>query len=132
MKKTKIIYYIFTVLFSLSISVGAYLQLTGADVTKEIILNLGYPLYLNYILGVAKILGVIAIWQTPLPFLVEWAYAGFVFDLLGGISSHVAIRDLTPASIFAGLNFVFAIISYGAYKKINLVDSKEKITKMHV
>jgi uncharacterized membrane protein len=46
-----------------------------------------------YILGVWKILGVIAILIPKFSLLKEWAYAGFFFAMSGGVFSHIASRD---------------------------------------
>ena len=55
--------------------------------------TLGYPTYLLTILGVWKILGVVAILIPKFPLLKEWAYAGFFFAMSGAIISHLAVND---------------------------------------
>lgn len=52
--------------------------------------SLGYPPYFPTILGVAKMLGVIALLAPGLPHLKEWAYAGFTFTFVGAIFSHLS------------------------------------------
>jgi hypothetical protein len=59
---------------------------------------LGYPVYFMTILGLAKLLGVVALLAPGQPLLKEWAYAGFAFNLVGAVSSHVFVGD--PASEF--------------------------------
>ncbi len=59
----------------------------------EDVKHLLYPAYFFTILGVWKLLGVIAILSPKLPLLKEWAYAGFVFDTTGALASHVAVGD---------------------------------------
>ncbi len=61
----------------------------GADM----IADLGYPIYLLTVLGISKMLGVIAVLIPKFPLLKEWAYAGFVFVMSGAIISHIAIGD---------------------------------------
>jgi hypothetical protein len=51
---------------------------------------LGYPQYLIPLLGVAKLLGALALINPWFPKLKEWAYAGFTFTLVGAIWSHIA------------------------------------------
>src|SRR5215470_12852026 len=46
----------------------------------------GFPAYLLTILGVWKLLGVIALLVPGFPRLKEWAYAGFFFDLTGAVA----------------------------------------------
>ena len=45
----------------------------------DMITHLGYPVYFLTILGIWKILGVIALLIPKFPLLKEWAYAGFFF-----------------------------------------------------
>lgn len=58
-----------------------------------VVVKLGYPIYLLTIIGIWKILGVIAILIPRFVMLKEWAYAGFVFVMSGALFSHLALRD---------------------------------------
>lgn len=51
---------------------------------------IGYRPYVLHLLAVAKVLGVIAILTPGFPRLKEWAYAGFMFDLIGATYSFYA------------------------------------------
>ena len=79
--------------------------------------GLGYPVYFIQFLGVAKVLGVIALLVPGFPRLREWAYAGFVFDLVGALYSVLSnkheVADWVPFILF------FALIagSYILYHK---------------
>lgn len=117
MKAWKIAYWIVTVLLSLFIvggSVPDILQVEGAVMLFE---QLQYPAYLLLIVGWAKILGVIGIWQRWWPFLREWAYAGLVIDLLGAFVSHLFVNDppLLYSASLAGLALTLA--SYALLRK---------------
>lgn len=70
--------------------IGDLLRVEDLQATME---NLGYPMYLLTILGVAKLLGVITVLAPGFTRLKEWAYAGFTFDLLGAFLSHLAVKD---------------------------------------
>jgi len=72
---------------------------------------LGYPAYFLRLLGVAKLLGVGALLIPGRPLLKEWAYAGFTFDLLGALASHLATGTAThaPPALFA---LVLVLASY--------------------
>lgn len=59
----------------------------------DMMTRLGYPAYLLTILGVWKILGVIAVLVPKFPLLKEWAYAGFFFAMSGAVVSHIAVGD---------------------------------------
>lgn len=44
-------------------------------------------------IGVAKLLGIVALLAPGFPTLKEWAYAGFVFDMAGAMYSHICVGD---------------------------------------
>ena len=88
------------------------MNLLRVELRQEAMANLGDPMYLMTILGVAKILGVIALLAPRLPLLKEWAYAGFTFDMLGAAASHAFVGD-SPAEIVTPLVVLaIAIASY--------------------
>src|SRR5262252_2049757 len=60
--------------------------------------HLGYPTYLLPFLGIAKILGVVAVLAPAPRTLKEWAYAGLIFDLVGALYSHLSAGD--PVSVW--------------------------------
>ena len=81
-KTHKIIYWVTTIFLSIGMLAGGIQQMLQIGGYNAIVTQLGYPLYLLSILGVWKILGVIAILIPNKPLLKEWAYAGFFFDAL--------------------------------------------------
>ena len=92
-KTNKIIYWIATVMLSIGMLSGGIAQLLKAQPNVDGIVHLGYPTYLLYILGVWKILGVIAILIPKYKLLKEWAYAGFFFAMTGAVISHNVVGD---------------------------------------
>ncbi|AWO02028.1 DoxX-like family protein [Chitinophaga alhagiae] len=112
MKKIKIIYWIFTGLMAAGLGVGAIFNAIGTPESVTYITNLGYPAYIVPFLGVAKILGIIAILIPGYPRLKEWAYAGLVFDLVGATYSH--IMQGYPAAAWAPM-FLFLAVVFGSY-----------------
>jgi uncharacterized membrane protein YphA (DoxX/SURF4 family) len=94
-------YWIFTILAALLFAVpGAALLLRVPHFTNDMA-QLGYPSYFLSLLGIWKLLGVVAILSPGLPRLKEWAYAGMVFDLTSAAISRVvkdghAIKILPP------------------------------------
>jgi len=111
-KRNKIIYWIATVWLALGmVSTGA-VQLFKAKEGQggvDMITHLGYPVYLLTLLGIWKVLGVVAVLIPRFPVLKEWAYAGFFFVMSGAIFSHIAIGD--PISeIFAALLLLFLTV----------------------
>ena len=93
MKKTKIIYWIFTGLITAMLGVGSVYDAISAPEAVDYVTRLGYPAYLVPFLGVAKLLGLIAILVPGYPRVKEWAYAGLMFDLIGAMYSHISRGD---------------------------------------
>ncbi|GAB3414372.1 DoxX family protein [Niabella aquatica] len=88
-KRNKIVYWIITLFLSIGMTAGGIQQLLQIGGYNEIVAALGYPLYFLSILGVWKLLGVIAILIPKFPLLKEWAYAGFFFVMSGAFVSHL-------------------------------------------
>lgn len=111
MKKITIPYWIFTVLVVLFMGVGAITDTVKATAAVDLFKHLGYPEYLLPFLGIAKIIGVIAILIPGIPRIKEWAYAGLIFDLTGAVYSTIAVDGFMP-----GLGFLPGyIIIAGSY-----------------
>jgi len=100
MKREELTYWVVTGLFCAAFVFGGLGHLFRAERMVEGMTTLGYPLYVMTILGVAKLLGVAALLVPGYPLLKEWAYAGFAFDLLGALASHVFIAD--PPATWVG------------------------------
>jgi uncharacterized membrane protein YphA (DoxX/SURF4 family) len=92
-KRSKIIYWIATIWLALGMVSTGIVQLIKMKEEEAMFTHLGYPAYLLTILGVWKILGVIAILVPKFPLLKEWAYAGFFFTMSGAVVSHLAVGD---------------------------------------
>lgn len=111
-KRNKIIYWVFTLWMSLGMVSTAIVQLMK---NKDEIANfttLGYPRYLMTIIGIWKILGVIAVLIPKLPLLKEWAYAGFFFVMSGAVISHLIVGDPIGKTFPAVLLLILVIISW--------------------
>lgn len=111
--RNRAIYWILTVLLMLPAVAGGVLELfTGRpESVAQTLVALGYPLYIMKILGLAKVLGGIAIVTGLIPRLKEWAYAGFSFDFLGATASHVLAGDSAHAA-FPLIFFAVLMVSY--------------------
>lgn len=92
-KTGKIIYWIATLWLALGMVSTGTVQILKMEEEVRAITNLGYPVYILTLLGVWKILGVIAILIPKFPILKEWAYAGFFFVMSGASISHIASKD---------------------------------------
>ena len=93
-KRNKIIYWVTTVFLAFGMLAQGLAHLFHTKGYVEIInVHLGYPIYFMNIIGVWKILGVIAILIPQFKLLKEWAYAGFFFVMSGALFSHIASGD---------------------------------------
>lgn len=92
-KSTKIIYWIATIWLALGMLSTGIVQIMQIKEEVDMMTHLGYPLYFLTLLGIFKILGVMAVLLPKRPTLKEWAYAGFFFSMSGAVFSHVAVAD---------------------------------------
>jgi len=119
MKKTKIIYWIFTALFCIMMLGSAIPDIMKHPMAiKGMHDQLGYPLYFISFIGIAKALGVIALLVPGFPRIKEWAYAGLMFDLIGATYSIISAGQ--PFSDWIGmlLPIILGTCSYIYYHKL--------------
>ena len=88
-KRNKIIYWIATIWLALGMLATGIVQLLKTEEEVALMTRLGYPVYMLTIIGVWKILGVVAILSPKFPLLKEWAYAGFFIAMSGAVISHL-------------------------------------------
>lgn len=110
--RNKIIYWIATGLLSIGMLGSGIAQLMHVKEMDELITHTGYPLYFMNIIGVWKILGVIAILLPGYALLKEWAYAGFFFLMTGALFSHLAMGDAGKAIMGPLFQTVFVVLSW--------------------
>ena len=111
-KRDKIIYWITTIWLALGMTSTAIVQLIRMDEEVQNFENLGYPVYLMSILGIWKLLGVIAILLPKTPLLKEWAYAGFFFAMSGALISHIIISDDVVELFGPALLLILTVLSW--------------------
>ncbi len=109
-KTKKIIYWIATIWLALGMLSTGMVQLLQVEDEMEMMRRLDYPDYFSAILGVWKILGVIAILVPKMPVVKEWAYAGFFFTATGAIISHICTGDAV-SEIFPALLLLVLIVT---------------------
>lgn len=112
-KRNKIIYWVATILLSFGMLASGISQILHVEAMNELITHVGYPLYFMYIIGVWKVLGVIAILIPKYPLLKEWAYGGFFFLMTGALLSHLFIGDIGNAILGPLFQTIFVIVSWG-------------------
>jgi uncharacterized membrane protein YphA (DoxX/SURF4 family) len=109
-KRNKIIYWIATAWLCLGMLSTAIVQLMGQQNELDSMKHLGYPVYLLTIIGIWKILGVIAVLVPGFLLLKEWAYAGFFFVMSGAVVSHLfksdGVGEIAPGLLLIALTFL--------------------------
>ena len=109
-KRDKIIYWISTIWLASGMLASGLQQIFHAKAFVDMLDHLRYPLYFLYILGVWKILGVVAILVPHFKQVKEWAYAGFFLAMSGAVFSHLALGDpiveVVPSLVLLTLTLV--------------------------
>lgn len=114
MKKShKIIYWVATALLAIGMLQSGIFAVLRTKQWIDLVTALGYPVYFLTIIGVWKILGVIAILVPGFKLLKEWAYAGFFFAMTGALISHLACHDYAVKSILGpSFQALFTVLSW--------------------
>jgi DoxX-like family len=113
MEKRKLIWYwIITVLLSFCIFFGGLAQALQLKEVLQGFKPLGYPTYFISLIGIWKMLGVIAILIPKFPLLKEWAYAGIFFTMTGAVISHIASDDIKVQIISPIVLAIFTVLSW--------------------
>lgn len=117
-KTAKAIYWTGTLLTSLWFGASSFFELTTNPIVWDITLQLGYPAYFIYVLGVAKAFGV-AVLLTPNRFLrlKEWVFAGIFFDIIFAFASKVSVIGI-GAAVDAVVAFVMVSVTYIMFRKL--------------
>jgi hypothetical protein len=113
MEKRKIVWYwIITAILSFCIFSGGLAQALQLKQTIQGFKPLGYPTYFISLIGIWKMLGIIAILIPNFKLLKEWAYAGIFFAMTGAVISHIASNDIHAQIIAPFLLAVFTVLSW--------------------
>jgi uncharacterized membrane protein YphA (DoxX/SURF4 family) len=132
MKKTNTLYWVSTALFAGFMLFSAIPDILVVQPAVEMVSNqLGYPKYLIPFLGVAKLLGAVAILIPRFPRLKEWAYAGLFFDLAGALYSSIATGSPVSQWIFMAIPFGVFALSYVFWHKKQSISQQGKESFRH-
>jgi DoxX-like protein len=116
-RRIRLAHWTVTLLF-LSLQGWAALQfLNRAPRISDAVLALGYPAYLMNMLGVATLLGILAIASGLSPTLKEWAYAGFALEECGAFASHLSAGDSFKTTLLPITVFAIQLASYLLWKR---------------
>ncbi|MCG7858684.1 DoxX family protein [Flavihumibacter sediminis] len=111
-KRNKIIYWVATLWLSLGMVSTGIVQIIQMEEEVRKMTALGYPTYFLTIIGVWKLIGVVAILLPKSPLIKEWAYAGFSFLMTGAILTHLAAGDMAVEYFGPTLLLILTIISW--------------------
>lgn len=112
-KRNTLVYWITTALLSFGMLGSGFAQIFHAQAMIELVTPLGYPVYFLTIIGVWKVLGVVAILVPGFPLLKEWAYAGLFFVMTGAFVSHLAVGDTGIKALTGPLmQTIFIVLSW--------------------
>lgn len=122
MKRDKIIYWIATGLVAAGMSMSAFMYLSNNPELMKSFETLGVPKYLVIVLGVAKLLGSVALLAPVWDKLKEWAYAGFTFVFIGATWTHIATGTPWVAPLVA---LLILAVSYTFWMKLSNPSEKQ-------
>ena len=114
----KIAYWIVTGLMAALIILSAVPDVLMVEGAVQMFTHLGYPRYLLPFIGIAKILGVLAVLIPGPRSLKEWAYAGLMIDVVGALYSHLAVGDPVQFWIMPVIAIALVGGSYLLYKSV--------------
>lgn len=111
-KHKKISYWIITGLLSFCIFSGGLMQALLVNGVLKGFKPLGYPAYFVSLIGIWKMLGVMAILVPGFKLLKEWAYAGLFFTMTGAVISHIASHDVKLQIIAPIVLAILTVLSW--------------------
>ena len=115
----KYAYWIITGLFCAMMTFSGVMYFVNYDYVSSEFVKLGFPTWVIYPLAFLKIVGVITILWRKNRSLLEWAYAGFFFNITMAFISHLLIADGEQWGALVAL--VMLISSYFLGKKVRAV-----------
>lgn len=89
-KKLKRLYKVSLTLFCVLFIGSAILTVVDLKGSYEGFARLQFPAWILYPLSLAKVLGIVAILKSNCRTLKDFAYAGFLYDLLLALGGHIA------------------------------------------
>ncbi len=112
MNRKTLAYWIVTTLLCAVVGFSGFAHSTHQEAMVEAMTHLGYPLYFMTIIGIAKLLGVVAVLVPAQPLLKEWAYAGLCFNLMGATASHAFSGDALSHTVRPAIVLALCVTSY--------------------
>lgn len=120
MKNQKLVYWLSTLLFVAFMAFSSIPDIMMVPDAVNFITHLGYPTYFIPFIGVAKLLGCIALLIPSFNKIKEWAYAGLIFDLIGAVYSNLMVDGWNNGMLVMVPVFAIAFLSYFYKDKVIL------------
>jgi hypothetical protein len=127
-KTLKILSWSLTILFALMMLMDGGAGLAQEAHGQQSMQALGYPLYLMYILGAAKVLDALALLQPWLRTLKEWAFAGFAFNFMGAAASQLLSGAGFDLAVPALVMLAVLLLIYFLWKKHESMHEVEAVS----
>ncbi|MCF0055389.1 DoxX family protein [Dyadobacter sp. CY356] len=117
MKALKITYWISTGLVVIGMLFSFYNYFFNPAL-KDAYVHVGFPDWFRVELGIAKLLGALALGIPIVPARIkEWAYAGFFINFFSAFLSHFMINDPVSNQLAPLLLLLLLVISYITFHK---------------
>lgn len=128
MKKDKIIFWISTGMVSAMMLFSAFNYFANEEI-KGAFVHLGFPSYFRIELGVAKVLGAIALLLPVIPSrLKEFAYFGFAITFVSAFIAHLSSGDPISVAVAPLIFLVMLLVSYIYLCKSKKLHKEKQIT----
>ena len=115
MKVQRIIYWIATGLICALMLFSASMYIVNISDVQAAFEGFGHPSYIVIPLAILKICGVLIILWRGIPWLTEWAYAGFFFNIILATAAHNAAGESITQTLIA---LIILLISYFFGKEV--------------
>ncbi len=112
MNKRNIAYWATTGLLSFALLGSGIMKLAGAEEVAKNMAHVGVPGWMMPLLGFWMVAAVAALLAPGTARLKEWAYAGIVFQMTGGLVAHLAVGDPLGAAFPTVVLTALAVASY--------------------
>jgi hypothetical protein len=106
----KIAFWVCTGIVAALAAFAGFNYVSGSAQAVQGFAHVGYPAQLRILLGIAKILGAIALVAPGFPTLKEWAYAGFTFAWIAAFVAHHLAGD--PSQFMPLILLALLAVSY--------------------
>lgn len=121
MKMIKIAHWVLTGLLSAMMLMSVFMYVSNYESMVVGFPMMGFPAWLIYPLAIAKLLGVVMLLTKFKSWLTEWAYAGFFFNFLLAIGTHISLGGGSANVVIALVLLIGSYTTWKLSKKLNII-----------